>query len=99
MEGGRFYYEIHEDVKPPRDQTPSVPSNKYTWRTIGGIQLRLRPRWSRPTNPVAMETLAVPEKQRTAGQRWTHDERAKEAAKNAEIQHTLDMTRNKFRHS
>ena len=28
--GGRFYYEIHEDIKSPRDQTLSVPNNKYT---------------------------------------------------------------------
>ena len=78
--GGRFYYEIHEEIKPPRDQTPSVPNNKYTWRTTGGIQLRLRPQWSRPTNAVAMETLAVPKEQWTAGQRWAHGERTKEAA-------------------
>ena len=75
------------------------PKQQVHVEGIGVIQLRLRPRWSRPTNPVAMETLAVPKEQRTAEQRWTHDERAKKAAKNAEIQHNLDITRNQFRHS
>ena len=56
---GSFYYEIHEVIKPSRDQTPSVSNIKYTWRAIGGIQLRLRPRCSRPTNTVAIKTLAV----------------------------------------
>ena len=52
--GGRFYYEVKVEITPPRDQTSSVPNDKCTWRTIDGIQLRLRPRWSRPTDPVAM---------------------------------------------
>ena len=97
--GGRFYYGIKVEEISPRMQTPSVTEDKYTWRTIGGIQLRLRPRWSRPTDPEVIETLAVPKEQWTERLRWAHDERVKEAAKNAEIQHTLDSTRNKFRHS
>ena len=46
-----------------------------------------------------METLAVPKEQRTAGQRWTHDEREKEAAMKAERKSILDRTRKQFRHS
>ena len=82
--GGSFYYEIHEILKPSGDQTPSVPNICCTWRTIGGIQLFLRPRWSKPTDEVAFETLGVPEERMTLGQKWTHDKRVNEAAMKAE---------------
>ena len=50
---------------------------------------------------MAVETLAVLKEQRTARQRWAHDERAKEAAKKAEMlhMHNLDLTRKQFRRS
>ena len=48
---------------------------------------------------MALETLAVPKEQWTAGQRWAHGERAKEAAENAKMLHNLDITRKQFGHS
>ena len=97
--GGRFYYGIKVEETPPRTQTPSVTEDKCTWRTIGGIQLRWRPRWSRPTDPEVIETLAVPKEQWTERKRWAHDERVKEAAENAEMLRNLDETRKQLRHS
>ena len=46
-----------------------------------------------------METLAVPKEEWTAGQRWAHGERAKDAVGNAEMLHNLDITRKQFGHS
>ena len=58
----------------------------------------MRPRWSRPTDAEVMETLAVPKEQWTEGQRWAHNECAKDAAENAEMLRNLDETRKQFRH-
>ena len=58
----------------------------------------MRPRWSRRTDREVMETLAVPKEQWTERQRWTHDERAKDAAENAEVLRYLEGTREQFRH-
>ena len=59
----------------------------------------MRPRWSRPTDEVAFETLRVPEERMTLGQKWTHNKRVKEAAMKAERKDILEKTRRQFRHS
>ena len=59
----------------------------------------MSPQWSRPTNKVAMEALTVPVERKTAGQKWTHDQRVNEAAMKAEKESILEKTRKQFRYS
>ena len=97
--GGSFFYEVREIVKTSWGKTLIDSNIDFTWRTIGGIQLFMSPQWSRPTNKVAMEALAVPVERKTAGQKWTHDQRVNEAAMKAEKESILEKTRKQFRHS
>ena len=97
--GGSFFYEVREIVKTSGGKTQSDSNIDFTWRTIGGIQLFLRPQRSRPTDEVAMEALIVPEERMTAGQKWTHDKRVNEAEMKAEKESILEKTRKQFRHS
>ena len=97
--GGSFFYEVREIVKTSWEKSQIDSNIDFTWRTIGGIQLFMSPQWSRPTNKVAMEALTVPVERKTAGQKWTHDQRVNEAAMKAEKESILEKTRKQFRHS
>jgi hypothetical protein len=102
---GKFYYEIvadtplqrqlrENDVRPFRDL---AKKEQYTWRTIGGVQLVLRPQWSRSTDCVALNEQAIPEEDWTDERRRKHAERERVAAEKAELLQYWEETREQFR--
>jgi hypothetical protein len=98
---GRFYYEIQVDSPISRQSREKdvyrgrqlAKEDQYTWRTIGGLQLVLRPQWSRHVDCATLNEQAIPEEEWNDKLRWKHANRTKIAAENAELLQYLEDER------